>query len=133
MKLSLWAALAALAVAVPAHADEYSKWTFDAAAKRYQCTYTYETKEKKQATQTVVAYPAGNERHGWAYFYNAANKPWAKVATVYHPQYNVNEMNWQKLNAKADAYEAFPGEAVGYCPAPGDGRRAIPLLPDPPK
>ena len=39
-------------------------------------------------------------------------------------------MYWQHLKPSGDAYQDY--NKAGYCPAPADGKEAIPPLPDPP-
>lgn len=136
--------VAVLVVGVQANgllADEYTKWTRDEAKKTLVCEYTYTPKEpaaKGPPKQTVVIFYADKERSGWAYFYNAAQSPWARCAVPGNPKYDPKAMTWEALTPDGKGYEPFKdraGEAypAGYCPAPKDGKNPIPDLPLPPK
>lgn len=111
--------------------DGYGAWATDCGHKVHACEYTYTTKDGAKGTQTVVIHYADAERRGWAYYYNADQKPWARVALPGNPKYNAKQMYWQKLNATGDGYEDYPTK--GFCPAPKDGKATIPALPLPPK
>ena len=123
--------LAAPAVAQPA-GGKYTEWKKNETQNRYECQYVYPTKPGGMAKQTVAVYPKDNPRYGWAYFYNDQGKAWGRCATKGNPKYNAKQMYWQQLNQKADGYEDFKGQPAGYCPAPKDGKDAIPAFPDPP-
>ena len=63
--------------AAPVRAEgKYSAWKKNDAKNRYECSYTYDTKEGKKAQQTVIVYPKDNPRYGWAFYHNAEGKPW---------------------------------------------------------
>jgi len=80
----------------------------------------------------VAVYPKGSERAGWAYYYNAAGKPWGRCAIKGNEKYNPKEMYWQQLNKAGDGYEDYKDKPPGYCPTPKDSKEQIPLFPDPP-
>ena len=136
--------VAILAVGVHAGvslADGYTKWTKDETKKTHTCEYAYAPKEaaaKETPKQTVVVFYADKERAGWAYFYNAAQTPWARCAVPGNPKYDPKAMAWEALKPDGKGYEPFKdrkGEAypAGYCPSPKDGKSPIPDLPLPPK
>ncbi|MBY0460060.1 MAG: hypothetical protein K2V38_22315, partial [Gemmataceae bacterium] len=115
----------------PTSSEGYSAWTTDCATKVRTCTYTYANKDGNTSTQTVVIYTDDPDRKGWAYFFNADKKPWARCAVPGNPRFDPAEMCWQKLNAKGDGYEDFPTK--GFCPTAKDGKSPIASLPLPPK
>ena len=139
--LRLTLAAAALLVSGVARADEYGKWVKDEAKKTYTCEYTYDKKQPQAAEkgkQTVVIYYGDADRSGWAYYYNADLKPWARCAAPGNPKYDEKVMYWEALKPDQKGYEPFKDkdgkpEAAGYCPAPKDGKKPIPSLPLPPK
>jgi hypothetical protein len=125
----------------PALADEYTSWKKDEVKKTYTCTYSYTPKDPavtKKYEQTVVVYYGDKDRSGWAYYYNADNKPWARCAIPGNTHYNPKVMYWENLKPDGTGYDGFKDKdgkyyAAGYCPAPKDGKKPIADLPLPPK
>jgi hypothetical protein len=123
-----------------AQADEYGAWVKDTKKQCYTCDYTYKTKDGGMSKQSVVVYYADKDRSGWAYYYNAKQEPWARCAVPGNPKYNPKAMTWEKLAPDGKGYAPFQDtngkpQPDGYCPAPKDGKAAIPVLslPLPPK
>ena len=123
---------AVLMTAAPAAADEFSPWVKNEARNRWECQYTYQTAGGGTATNTVLSYPKGTERAGWAYFVSPEGKPWGRCATAGNPKHDPKQMYWQKLNAGGTGYEDYAGQAAGYCPTPAGGAAPVPTIPDPP-
>ncbi|MBM3981660.1 MAG: hypothetical protein FJ304_15560 [Planctomycetes bacterium] len=109
----------------------YSEWATNCVAKAHTCSYTYTNKDGGKSTQTVAIYAGDADRRGWAYYYNADKKAWARVAVPGNPKYDAKVMYWQKLKASGDGYEDFPTK--GFCPTAKDGTSPIADLPLPPK
>jgi len=122
-------------------AGDYTSWTKDEKKMTYTCEYSYkqaDTKAKEPGKQTAVIYYGDKDRSGWAYFYNADNKAWARCAVPGNPKYDAKKMTWEKLTTDEKGYEPFKDkkgepEPAGYCPTPKDGKEPIPDLPLPPK
>ncbi|WP_020475146.1 hypothetical protein [Zavarzinella formosa] len=112
-------------------ADQYTPWVKDEKTKTYSCEYKYVTRANKPAVQNVVVYYGDNDRKNWAYFYNEQQKPWARCAVPGNPKYDQKAMYWQHIDATETKYQDY--EDKDYCPAPKDGKNAIPSLPLPPK
>jgi len=129
--------VAVLAVVAP-KPDTYGLWTTECGHKIHACEYTFSTTDGVRRTQTVVIWYADKDRNGWAYFYNADSKPWARCAVPGNAKYDAKAMCWECLKPDGTGYEPFKDQngtpkPLGYCPTPKDGKSAIPLLPLPPK
>ena len=130
-----------LLAAHAAHAgDPYSKWATDEKKQKHTCTYTYKSNDPKveYAKQNVVVYSADKDYAGWAYYYNADSKPWARCAIPGNPKYEAKKMYWEKMTPDEKGYEPFKDDKgqpqpIGYCPVPKDGVDPVPDLPLPPK
>lgn len=122
-------------------AGDYTSWKKDEQKMTYTCEYSYkssDSKAKEQSKQKVLIFYGNKDRSGWAYYYNADNKPWARCAVPGNPKYDAKKMNWEKLTTDEKGYERFKDksgdpEPSGYCPTPKDGKDPIPDLPLPPK
>jgi hypothetical protein len=139
--IRVWVVAAcAFLVTTPAFADEYTAWAKDEKRQTYVCEYKYDPKDPtltEKRKQTIVIYYGDEDRAGWAYYYNAANKPWARVAIAGNPKYSSKAMYWETLKADGTGYEPFKdkdGEPFGqgYCPTAKDGKKPILNLPLPP-
>lgn len=136
----LTAIVCALILASSVRADEYTAWAKDEKKQMYVCEYKYDAKDPavtEKRKQTIVIYYGDTDRAGWAYYFNAADKPWARVAVAGNPKYNPRAMYWEALKADGTGYESFKDKdgdpfGPGYCPIAKDGRRAIGNLPQPP-
>ena len=127
-----------LAAATSSWAESYKSWNYVGCVQKrqYFTEYSYTNSAGKTSHQTVVYIPHDSTLKRWYYFYKGEHawktgeKPWGRVHTANHPEYNAKTMKWQYWkDGKWNDYKQ-----PGFCPAPKDAAKPIMNIPPlPPK